>query len=357
MFGRTRYIDWAYRLYGKVDFDLASSGIPVAKWSELGVPVPEIDDPSGYLRFRESIAHYNQVDVAEVAPALGTSGAIFLAYASVLSPGDEVLVERPSYEPLIRAAEGLGAVVRHFYRRAEDGFRIDPESVAACVGPRTRVIAVTNLHNPSGVRIDDRTLAELALVAEASGAYLLVDEVYAPFDDLADDGVFRGSARKLAKNVIAIGSLTKCYGLGMQRLGWLLADPEVIERTEAATIAMCGHFPLAHACLGAAAFPAVPTLSRRAKSLFAGKRAIAEEWTRAQPNVSWSAPTSGLYGLVTVKGKGDLTKDIEALAEKSGVLVGAGAFFGVPNGFRLSWATLPADRFRQGLSLLAPLVA
>jgi aspartate/methionine/tyrosine aminotransferase len=357
MFGRTRYIDWAYRLYGTVELDLASSGIPVARWSELGIPVPDVDDPTGYPRFRQAIATYNQVDVAEVAPALGTSGAIFLAYASVLSPGDEVLVESPAYEPLVRAAEGLGATVRHFERRAEDGFRVDPERVAACVGPRTRVIAVTNLHNPTGVRIPDRTLAELALVAEARGAYLLVDEVYAPFDDLAEDGIFRGSARKLAKNVIAIGSLTKCYGLGMQRFGWILAEPELQPSIEAATIAMCGHFPLVHACLGAAAFTAVPALSRRAKALFTGKREIAEAWSRTQPNVSWSAPTSGLYGFVTVKGKGDLTKDIEALAEKSGVLVGAGAFFGVPNGFRLSWATLPADRFRQGLERLAPLVA
>ena len=162
----------------------------------------------------------------------------------MLSPGDEVLVEHPGYEPLTRAAEGLGAVVRTFERRAEEGFRVVPERVAAAVTPRTRVIVVTNLHNPSGVRTPDATLRELAQIAEARGAYLLVDEVYAPFDELPEDGVFRTSARKLAPNVVAVSSLTKCYGLGMHRIGWVLGPSEIVERAEAAMIATCGHLPL-----------------------------------------------------------------------------------------------------------------
>src|SRR6185312_216889 len=108
-------------------------------------PEPGLDDPSAYPAFRRSIAHYNDVPVADVVPALGTSGAVFLAYAAMLSPGDEVLVEHPGYEPLTRAAEGLGAIVRTFERRAEDGFRVEPDLVAAAVTSRTRVIVVTNL--------------------------------------------------------------------------------------------------------------------------------------------------------------------------------------------------------------------
>ena len=108
-------------------------------------------------------------------------------------------------------------MVRTYERRADEGFRVDPERVAAAVTPRTRLIVVTNLHNPSGVRTPDATLLELAKIAEARGAYLLVDEVYAPFDDLPEDGVFRTSARKLGPNVLAVSSLTKCYGLAPRR--------------------------------------------------------------------------------------------------------------------------------------------
>jgi len=294
--------------------------------------------------------------VGDVVPALGTSGGVFLAYAAMLSPGDEVLLEHPGYEPLTRTAEGLGAVVRTFERRADEGFRVDPARVAAAVTPRTRVIVVTNLHNPSGVRIPDATLVELAKIAEARGAYLLVDEVYAPFDDLPDDGVFRTSARKLAPNVVAVSSLTKCYGLGMHRIGWVLGPAGVVERAEAATIATCGHLPLAQAARGTVAFANLGALAKRAKGMLAGKRDIAARWAATLPRASWSAPASGLFGLVTLEDPQDLRPRIESWAESHGVLVGAGSFFGVPNGFRLSWATQPKDRFEAGLAKLSALL-
>lgn len=356
MFAPVRYIEWATKFYGKVSLDLASSGIPLAAWSELGVPEPDGDDPGAYDRFRESIAVYNDVSTAEVMPALGTSHAVFLAYAATLSPGDEVVVEHPGYEPLTRTAEGLGAVVRTFARSAADGFAISPARVAAAVTSRTRTIVVTNLHNPTGVRTDDATLRELAAIAEARGAYLLVDEVYAPFDDLPSDGIFRKSARKLGANVIAVSSLTKCYGLGMHRIGWLLGPPEIIERATSAMISTCGHLPLAYAARGAVALANLGKLSARARGILAGKRDIAAQWAATLPRATWSAPTSGLFGLVSLEDPAELLPRIESWATDHGVLVGAGTFFGIPNGFRLSWATLPRDRFEEALAKLASLI-
>ena len=355
MFAPTAYIAWAMQFYLNVPYDLASSGIPLVKWSELGIAPPNIDDPAAYVALVGAIAAYNDVAPAEVVPALGTSHAIFLAYASILSAGDEVLVEQPGYEPLTRAAEGLGATVRNFERREADGFRIVPERVAAAIGPRTRAIVVTSLHNPTGVRVDDGTIRELAAIAEARGAYVIVDEVYAPFDELPEDGVFRKSARRLASNVIALSSLTKCYGLGMFRIGWVLGPEEVVQRAGAASVATFGHLPLAHAAFGAAAFGAIGMLARRARSLLAGKREIAERWARSLPDARWSAPSEGLFGMVTLPGRGDLRARIEARAREAGVLVGAGSFFGAPESFRLSWATCDAARFEEGLRLLEPL--
>ncbi|MBX3204567.1 MAG: pyridoxal phosphate-dependent aminotransferase [Labilithrix sp.] len=357
MFGPTRYIAWAMQFYGQVPYDLATSGVPLVKWSELGLPVPDIDDFGAYAALRGAIARHNDVPKAEVVPALGTSQALFLAYASVLSPGDELLVESPGYEPLTRAAEGLGATVRTFERRAEEGYRVVPERVAAAIGPRTRAIVVTSLHNPTGARVEDDTVRELAAIAEARGAYVIVDEVYAPFDDLPEDGVFRRSARKIARNVIAVSSLTKCYGLGMYRVGWVLGAEEIAERAEAAALATFGHLPLAHASYGSAVLGAVGPLAARAKALLAGKREIAERWVASLPNAQWSAPRDGLFGLVTLPGRGDLLRSIEARARESGVLVGAGSFFGAPESFRLSWASCDAARFAEGLRLLEPLVA
>ena len=353
MFGPTRYITWARKFYGKVPYDLASSGVPIAPWGETGLDAPDIGDLGAYERLPAAIARFNDVPVTDVVPALGTSQALFLAYASLVAPGDEVLVETPGYEPLTRIAEGLGAIVHTFERRADEGFRVMPERVAAAMTPRTRAIVITTLHNPTGVRVSDDEIVELAKIAGAHGAHVIVDEVYAPFDDLGE--VFGRSARKLAPNVIALGSLTKCWGLGLHRVGWLLGPEAVTEAAGAASISSVGHLPLSHAAYGAAAFGAMGALSKRATGLVSGKRALAERWVKSLPNATWSAPASGLFGMVTLPGRGDITARIEENATRSGVLVGAGAFFGAPESFRLSWASCDAERFAEGLTRLASL--
>ena len=112
-------------------------------------------------------------------------------------PGDEVLIEQPTYELLVSAARYLGADVRRFPRRFADGWAIDPDAVERAMTPRTRLVVVTNLHNPTGVRTPDAVLAELAARAERRGARLLVDEVYleACFDPAARSACHLGRQR------------------------------------------------------------------------------------------------------------------------------------------------------------------
>jgi aspartate/methionine/tyrosine aminotransferase len=353
MFAPTRYLDWARRLYGQIRYDLATSGMPGVSTPELGGPAFEgLDDPSGWTRLREAIARYNDVPAGEAIAALGTTHALWLAYASLTSPGDEVLVETPGYEPLARIAEGVGAKVATFERAAREGYALDPERVARAMTPRTRVVAVSNLHNPTGVRTDAGVLRAIARIAEAQGAVLLVDEVYAPFDALVDGaGVFRDSSRRLAPNIVAVSSLTKCYGLGAQRIGWLLGPADVVARAEDATTASCGSLPLIHAHVALHALSRIAPLADRARSMLRGKRARVARWIDSE-GLAWSAPTEGLFGLVTIPGAGDLTAAIERAAREREVLVAAGSFFGVPDGFRLAWSASDAV-LDEGLVRLA----
>ena len=340
MYAPTRYLTWARRFYGNVPYDLASSGTVVATREELGAPV-ELHHLAGVDRLHAAIAHYNDVPVAEVIPALGTSHALWLAYATLLSPGDEVLVEDPGYEPLYRAAESVGARVVRFPRSPASGFALEPDVVLRALSVRTRVVAVTNHHNPSGLRTADDRLREIAKICQARGVYLLVDEVYAPFDGLTDGtGVFRGSARKLGANVVAAASLTKCYGLGPHRIGWMLGPADVVSRAADVVTVTVGNLPLHHANLGVQAFANIEALAARAREKVAGRRERVASWMAQRPDLVWSAPTEGLFGFATSTRSGDLLPALEAGANEHGVLVAAGTFFGVPNGFRLSWATL-----------------
>jgi aspartate/methionine/tyrosine aminotransferase len=354
MFAPCHYLHWARRFYGQVRFDLATSGIPAAASSELRVAEhPENEDAaSAWADLCQRIATHNDVGVDEVLPALGTTHALWLALAALTSPGDEVIVEAPAYEPLLRIAEGVGARVVAVPRDPRDGFAIDPDRFARAMTARTRAVVVTNLHNPSGVRAGDDVLREVARAAESRRASLVVDEVYSAFDALIDEsGVFPGSARKLGSNVVAVSSLTKCYGLGAERIGWVLGPREAIERAGDALIASTGMLPRSHARLAITAFSHLPALAARTRNLMAGKRERVAAWI-ASRGLEWSRPAEGIFGLVTVPGRGDLTPAIERAVHEHQVLVAPGAFFGLPESFRLAWS-LPEERLSEGLERLS----
>ncbi|MBK6694957.1 MAG: pyridoxal phosphate-dependent aminotransferase [Myxococcales bacterium] len=352
MLTRPAYLGWALAHYGKVPFDLASSGMPTLRQSELGAA--SLDDPNGWEILQGAIAKHNAVTRSEAIGALGASHGLWLAYTSMIDAGDDVLVEDPAYEPLCHAARAAGGNVVRFDRGPDVNYALDPERVRAAMTPRTKVVAISNLHNPSGARASDDAMREVAKVVADRGGYLFVDEVYAPFDDLVDEaGIFHGSARRLAPNVVATASLTKAYGLGPQRIGWVLGPPKVIDAAMDAIVASVGVLPIAWMHRSALALSHVGALSARSRSLLGKKRERVARWMREQENLAWSAPPAGLFGFATLRrSAADLRPVIERGIEAHGVIVAPGSFFGVPNGFRLAWS-LPEEQLDEALLRLS----
>jgi len=352
MYPRVNYLEWAIQNVGRTAFDLATSGMPAFSLSELGPP-PDLDDARARPALVAAIAHHNGVTPDETIATIGAAHAIWIAYASLLAPGDELLVEEPAYEPLLTTARGIGAHVTRFPRPANADYAVDPELIAPRITERTRAVLITNLHNPSGRRTDDETLREVARLIGERGGHLIVNEIYSPFDDFVDkDGVFRGCARHLADNVVVVSSMTKCYGLGTHRFGWVLGPVDVIRRAYATMMSSAGYLPLPHAQLFIHALSHIQTLAARSRRLLADKRARASAWlAQEQPRFAWSGPQSGLFGLATLPGAGDLRLALEKGAAEHGALVVPGSFFEVPNGFRLSWS-IDDPRLDEGLDRL-----
>ncbi len=155
--------------------------------------------------------------------AAGTSGANYLAFSTLLDPGDEVLVEHPTYGLLTDAIESVGAVVKRFSRTHENGYALEPEAVRRAITPRTKLVVVTNLHNPSSVLTGESVLREVGEIARSVGARVLVDEVYL-------DAVYENTPRSsfhLGPQFVVTSSLTKVYGVSGLRCGWILAEPDL----------------------------------------------------------------------------------------------------------------------------------
>src|SRR5271169_2454414 len=178
---RSPYMEFS-KLRSGAKYSLADSGIRSYPLAELPVRIEDLEingtDAYGYAPLNERLARFNGVPPECVVTAAGASMANHLAMAATVEPGDEVLVEHPTYELLVSTLRYLGATVRYFEHRMEDGFCIDPEEVERQITPRTKLIVITNLHNPSGARADDQTLRALGDIAKRANALVLVDEVY-----------------------------------------------------------------------------------------------------------------------------------------------------------------------------------
>ena len=181
------YLEWA-KLCSQATYNLATSGILSYPLSALPLSLTdlEINGPTiyGYEPLQERLARKCGVTADSIVVTNGTSMANHLAMAALLEPGDEVLVERPTYGLLLEVTSYLGAHIIRFDRRVEDGFAVNPDEVRRRITSKTRLIVLTNLHNPSGNFIEESTQREIGEIAAQVGAHVLVDEVY--LDMMAD---------------------------------------------------------------------------------------------------------------------------------------------------------------------------
>ncbi len=330
-------MEWA-KLHAGARFDLATSGVGSLPLAELPVPREEVlaaleltgSAGYGYPPLTERLARRSGAAVENVVCATGTSMANHLALAAVLDPGDEVLIERPTYELLVSTARYLGAEVRRFPRRFAAGWAIDPAVVERALTPRTRLVVVTNLHNPTGVRTPDVVLARVAALAEERGARLLVDEVYleACFDPAAR------SAFHLGPNVLATSSLTKVYGLSGVRCGWVLAAPELaarMRRLDDLHGASAAH-PAER--LSVLALDHLGPIADRARRRLAAHRALVGTFLDGRDDLDAVRPAHGTIVFPRLAG-GNVDGLCRLLRERFETSVVPGRFFEEPRHFRL----------------------
>lgn len=333
---RSDYIEWA-KTRSQARFSLATSGIINYSMVDLGATIEdiEISGPSwyGYEPLQQALAAKCGVAIENVVAATGTSMANFMAMAAILDPGDEAVIERPAYDPLVSAAAFLGANVKRFERRFEEGFRVDPGEVERAVTNRTRLIAMTNLHNPTSALVDNETLRQIGEIARRAGARVLVDEVY--LEALFDQSP--GSAFHLGPEFVTTGSLTKAYGLSGLRCGWILAEPELAKRLWRLND-LFGNIP-AHPAerLSVIALKNLDAIGARARALLERNRPLLDQFLDSRDDLDTIRPRLGTVVAPRVR-RGRVDELCSLLLEKYETSVVPGAFFEMPDHIRIGIA-------------------
>jgi aspartate/methionine/tyrosine aminotransferase len=350
---RSRYLSWILALRaGDLTLDLTDSGLatPLERLevdpASIRAAHPEWGGPAA---IREALADHAGRPRDEVVLTLGTNGAIFLALAALLEPGGAALVEDPAYDPLWVTAEALGARVDRFPRRPEAGYAVEPDAVRAALRPDTRVVVTTDLHNPSARRAGDDALAELSRLMEERDGWVLVDEVYRDFGEGSP-----GTARSLGERIVTVSSLTKVYGFGGLRAGWLLGPTEIVERVKRLLL-------LFHVGDPAPAHPFTLAAHRQREAIRAECRArAARGWDGfrawlASRGEEPPASDGGIHAWYRLPAGLTGTRVADELLARHRVAVVPGRFFGDDSHVRVGLGNVP-DALRQGLDRLGEVI-
>jgi aspartate/methionine/tyrosine aminotransferase len=331
------YLEWA-KLQSVSRFNLATSGMLSYPLAELPVTIADLEingpDTYGYKPLVERLAARCGVATECVVTTNGTSMANHLAMATILEPGDEVLIEQPTYGILLDVANYLGADIVRFDRRAENDFQMDLDEVQSKITPRTRLIAITNLHNPTGAFLNEATLRRIGEMAAAVGAWVLVDEVYLDLVPLAEfNSAFRTSAR-YGDQFVVTNSLTKAYGLSGIRCGWILAKPELAERIKRVDDLMSGSPVFPAEQLGVIALDHLDKIAARATKLLEANRAALNAFLDARDDLDLYRPQWGTIAFPRLP-RGTVEAFCELLRGQFDTSVVPGRFFEMPQHFRI----------------------
>jgi aspartate/methionine/tyrosine aminotransferase len=348
---RADYLLWAKRRPHPAN-DLGRSDVVACSLADLPGAREALEltgrNDEGWEPLVKRIAARYGVGPDQVATATGTSGANFLVCAALLQPGDDVLVERPGYDPLVAAPLMLGANVIRFERRFEEGFRLDPRRVAAALTPKTRLIIVTNPHNPTGVLTRREDLGELGELAERHGCFVLADEIYLD----AVPGPMASVAATLSPRIITTSSLTKAYGLSGLRCGWALADATLSEQIRRARDLVDGSGSVLTERAAAVAFDHLPALANRARAILAPNFQRFCTFMDGQPALEWVAPEGGTVAFPRLRGVASAEGFAGRLLRDHGTAVVPGRFFDAPAHFRVALG-IPEEVLGRGLQAIA----
>ncbi len=329
---RSRYMEWA-KTRSTAPFNLATSGLTSVMRADFPLEVEELEITGGgygYGPLLERIARHTGAPVECIVTAEGTSMANHLAMAALLEPGDEVVVEEPTYGLLLDALHYLEARVQRVARRSENNFDFVLAEMERAIRPATRLVVLSNLHNPTSAMIPTETLHAIGEMAQRAGARVLVDEVY--LEMLFAEA--QPSAFSLGESFLVTSSLTKAYGLSGLRCGWILAAPDLARRIWLLNDLFAATPAHPAERMSVMAFDHLAQFRERARVVLETNRPILEAFLDSRADLECFRPAAGSVYFPRLS-EGDPEAFFKLLRERYETSVVPGAFFESPRHFRL----------------------
>ena len=344
--------------YGLIRYNLSESSVADCSLSSLGLTIPDLTllygAHRGSDRLRELIAATSGgVRADDVLVTGGAAGALFIIATSLLRREDHLVVVRPNYATNLETPRAIGCDISFVDLTFEGGFRIDFDALEAAIRPETKIISVTNPHNPTGVMFDAAELERLAELAAQKGCYLLVDETYR---DLCF-GELPPLAAGLGPQVISVSSLSKAYGAPGIRIGWIVAKDRALQELFLAAkeqISICGS--IVDEWIAEQILEKRDALLGATLSEMRTRRQSVADWIAGEDLLDWVKPAGGVvcFPRMCAEPVGGTAAFYERLLTVQGCYVGPGHWFEMPDTcFRLGYGWPTAEELAGGLKAIS----
>jgi aspartate/methionine/tyrosine aminotransferase len=351
-----------------VEYNLGDSGVHPMTTEEL------VDDPrviedllsaglfhppaNGIPELREHIANrYPGATPDNVLVTSGAAQANFTSIWTLLRPGDEIVVMRPNYLQIQGIAQNFGLKVKEFDLREDRNWAVDVERLNSAVTDETKLITVCNPNNPSGYIMTPEEMDAVVSAAERVGAWILADEVYAGTERTNDEVTpsFWGRYDR----VLAIGSMSKAYGMPGLRIGWIVTSEDMADeiwaRQEYVTI---GSAMLNNKLAAFALSPEVhPRILARTRDYVRRGYPHFERWAKSHGDLfTWVPPQAAPIAFARYSADINSTEFGMRLIHEQSVEIVPGDHFGMDGYLRISFG-LPEDYLLEGLDRLSQLIS
>ena len=312
-------------------------------------------DIEGLPEFRKGVCGlYKTLNIENIVPTHGASGANHHVFYSLISPGDRVVSIMPTYQQLYSIPESYGADVQILHLSKENNYLPDLEKLRRLVTPETKMICINNPNNPTGALMSEQLLREIVEIARSADAWILCDEVYR---HLSQEDDWCPSIVDLYEKGISVSSMSKVFSLAGLRLGWIAThDMSVVKSCLSHrdyNLVSCGVFD---EMLAAAALKHRDKLLERSRKIVRENLQILDDWVSSEPHVSYVKPKAGTTALVYYDLDIPSYEFCEEMYRKTGAFVTPGDCFEVPHSMRIGYAYGKQDLI-DGLKAISEYIA
>lgn len=312
-------------------------------------------DIEGLPEFRKGVCGlYKMLNIENIVPTHGASGANHHVFYSLISPGDRVVSIMPTYQQLYSIPESYGADVQILHLSKENNYLPDLEKLRRLVTPKTKMICINNPNNPTGALMSEQMLREIVEIARSADAWILCDEVYR---HLSQEDGWCPSIVDLYEKGISVSSMSKVFSLAGLRLGWIAThDMSVVKSCLSHrdyNLVSCGVFD---EMLAAAALKYRDKLLERSRKIVRENLQILDDWVSSEPHVSYVKPKAGTTALVYYDLDISSYEFCEEMYKKTGAFVTPGDCFEVPHSMRIGYAYGKQDLI-DGLKAISEYIA